>query len=278
MRILCTFPGRHGDILWALLTVRAIAESTGDPVDLLIGKEYAQLVPLLSAQPYLARVVADPDWIGDRADLREGWQPPNRTDVISPYAVTYHLGYRRWPELPLPIEIDQTVWVDIELPPLDLTRPWITAPATDTRWFDAGYRKPRRIAVGFTDEHFELKYGLTRLVDQHGLDWLLQFCTGDGRWLNEAGEGGHGWIEAAQLMAQAEIFLGCCSALHVLAVALGTPVVAMEPNKDRWNDIFWPCGKVGPQVTLVTGTDGLPTFDARHVCQAIEKVLAHGQA
>ena len=31
MTILCTFPGKHGDLLWALPTVRAISEPEPDP-------------------------------------------------------------------------------------------------------------------------------------------------------------------------------------------------------------------------------------------------------
>ncbi len=47
---LCTFPGRYGDIIWALPTVRGISEVEG-PVDLLIAGEFASIVPLLEQQP-----------------------------------------------------------------------------------------------------------------------------------------------------------------------------------------------------------------------------------
>ena len=46
----------------------------------------------------------------------------------------------------------------------------------------------------------------------------------------------------------------------------------MEPNPQRHNDVFWPLGKTGPQVTQVLGGDGQWTFDARHVAEAIEAV------
>lgn len=282
-RVLCTFPGRHGDLLWALPTVRAISESYGQPVDLQIAGEFGTILPLLALQPYLGAIFADPRW---GLTPPNEWQappawPPRRADGVYEhfseppdplvtYDRVYQLGYRRWPELPLPLEVDQTVRVDRELPPLDLTRPWITAPPTETRWFDADYhRRPRRIAVGFTECYFELKYGLTKLVTEHHSDWRVQTCMGGGRWFNEAGEGSHTWVEAAQLISQAEIFVGDCSGLHVLAVALGVPVVLVEPMDARWNPIFYPCGKTGPQVTLVTGLDGLPTFDSRHLCETV---------
>lgn len=284
-RILATFPGRHGDLLWALPTVRAISESYGHPVDLQIAGEFGTILPLLAPQPYLGAIFADPRW---GLTPPNEWQappawPPRREggtsehfseppDPLVTYDRVYQLGYRRWPELPLPLEIDQTVRVDREVAPLDLTRPWITAPPTETRWFDAGYRR-RRIAVGFTECYFELKYGLTKLITKHHGDWRVQTCMGGGRWFSEAGEGSHTWAEAAQLISQAEIFVGDCSGLHVLAVALGVPVVLVEPMEARWNPIFYPCGKSGPQVLLVTGLDGQPTWDARHLAEAIEKVL-----
>jgi hypothetical protein len=46
----------------------------------------------------------------------------------------------------------------------------------------------------------------------------------------------------------------------------------MEPAEARWNDVFYPYGKID-RVRLVTGTDGRPTFDARHCMDAIREVL-----
>lgn len=285
MRILCTFPGRHGDILWSLPTVRAISETFHTPVDLQIGCEYAGLVPLLVQQPYIAHAWADQTWPGDRGDLREGWRAP-RDSHPPVYDHIYDLGYRRWPALPLPLEIDQTVRVDVELPPLDLTRPWITIARPDWRW-------RLDVAFGFTDRWFELKHGIVELllgervsredgeeIDRGGVlvrtrdDFRsLGLCSAGSRWETEANYRPTTCLEAARLIAFGRVFLGDCSALHVLAVALGIPAVIMEPEVDRLNGIFWPCGQDGPQVTLVKGLDHKPTFDARHVAEALEKAL-----
>jgi hypothetical protein len=70
------------------------------------------------------------------------------------------------------------------------------------------------------------------------------------------------------------VFLGDCSAWHVLAMAMGIPVVLVEPLEARWNPIFYPLGMDGPQVTMVRGNDGNPTFDARHVADALTRALA----
>lgn len=286
-RILCTFPGRHGDLLWALPTVRAIAETTGDPVDLQIAGEFGGLLPLLLAQPYLGSVFADARW---GLTPPNAWQappawPPRREggeaehfqtppDPPIAYDKVYQLGYRRWPELPLPYEIDQTVRVDLELPPLDLTRPWIQPPLGFASWRED--QAGRRVAMGWTECHFELKYGLSCLVAAQG--WSLRPIMSGGRWEAEGSTDPTTWGRAALVLSQADLFLGDCSALHVLAVALGKPVVLVEPMEARWNPIFYPLGMDGPQVTVVKGLDGQPTFDARHCAETLAKVLERTRA
>lgn len=268
MRVLTTFPGRAGDLLWALPTVRAIAESLGHPVDLQIAGEFSGLVELLRLQPYLNVVSADPDWALDR----DSWRPP--TVLAGVHDRVIHLGYRRWPELPLPHEVyDHCRSTEVNLPllPLDLERAWITV--------EPWQQDPHRLTLGWTDCHFELKYGLSRLLSEN---WSGENFTGyviaapGSRWESEADMDGDSWLDAARRIAASEVFLGDCSALHVLACALGKPVVCYEPMEARWNPIFYPYGKVGPQVTLVLGNDGLPTTDSRHTAETLEKVL-HGR-
>jgi hypothetical protein len=96
------------------------------------------------------------------------------------------------------------------------------------------------------------------------------------RWIAEYQQHEHGgpwsWEHAAAWISRAAVFLGDCSALHVLACAIGTPCVLMEPNEARHHEIFWPYGKTGPQVTQVLGTDGRWTWDARHVWETVQTV------
>ena len=82
------------------------------------------------------------------------------------------------------------------------------------------------------------------------------------------------WLAYAQIMADARVVLADCSAAHVLAVAMGKPVILMEPNPNRHNPVFYPLGKIGPQVTLVLGGDRQPTWDARHTADAVKEALA----
>lgn len=101
----------------------------------------------------------------------------------------------------------------------------------------------------------------------------MVLCPAGSRWETEAGYYSTSWVDAATFLNVSKVFFGDCSALHVLAVAMGKPAVLCEPMEARWNDIFYPVGKVGPQVRLVTGLDGRPTFDSRHCAEAIQEVL-----
>ncbi len=291
MNVLCTFPGRHGDIIWALPTVRAISEAFQVPVDLGIAPKYAALRELIHLQPYIRTCFPVEDWqveetapMTPRAPLLvPGRVNGEKVDLLDPivgvYDRIFHLGYTGWPMCPLPYEVERLCRLqfrhpDAPLIEIDLTRPWIT---TSSKLPPTG-----DIAVGFTDEWFELKVGiwhlLNRRIFRHGVQFwpvtLTSVCNGP-RWSGEAGHSSVGlpFLQAAEQIAGARVFLGCCSALHVLAVALGKPVVCVEPNPHRHNDVFYPLGKTD-RVRLVLGTDGQPTFDARHVAEAIEVALS----
>ncbi len=250
MRVLCTFPGRAGDILWALPTVRAIAEASGVPVDFRVAGEFAGMVPLLRQQEYLGSVRAILDW---------GLTPPNEWEApvgrLGDYDKVYNLGYRQWPTTALPYFVAQQAGVTI-----DLERPWIRV-ERDTLF------KSTRLVVGFTEAWFELKLGLTEIVTSQppiGTRW-----TTEGASLPVLP---CGWVEAAQRIEGADLFFGDCSALHVLAVALGKKVVLMEPMEARWNPIFYPFGMDG-RVQVVKGNDDNPTFDARHCAGVLREAL-----
>lgn len=280
MRILCTFPGRHGDLLWALPTVRAIAEATDGPVDLQIAGEFAALGPLLGDQPYLGEIIADPDWTLADWEAGGGLEPAGQAPPLlppinqDPYDHVIPLGYRRWPTLPLPYEIFNNAVERAPLPLLpaiDLSRPWIEA----IPWVD--HATP--LVIGFSDYHFELKVGLLALLQDRPLPpealtrEAFVLAAPGSRWVSEGGYSPIAWLEAAQRITGATAVLADCSALHVLAVACGTPAILVEPMEARWNGIFYPCGWDGPQVTVVKGLDGRPTFDARHLAEIVERIL-----
>lgn len=284
LRLLATFPGRAGDLLWALPSIRAISEHFAAPVDLLVAGEFAGLVPLLLQQPYLASVEADPRWSLTPPD---DWRAPEPIFLPPPlhgWDRVYHLGYRGWPANPLPHQTWSNIalgWRDEDgpLPSLDLDRPWIIPPPEPLLLgLDPATLPARDLIAGWTDCWFELKLGLWHLLADFAKDRpFLTLAAPGSRWDTEGGGWGIvpcGWIQAAHILSHAAVFLGDCSALHVLAVAMGKPVVLVEPMEARWNPIFFPLG-THDRVRLVRGNDGLPSFDARHCADVLKEAL-HG--
>jgi hypothetical protein len=269
--ILCTFPGRHGDLLWALPTVRAIAETVGHPVDFATTGKYGRIASLVKAQDYIGGVHVLKEWEVEEGAPMRPTVPPHIPDD---YDRAVHLGYPGWPELPLPFYIEKIGKLQFpQMFPIDLNRPWIKA------------EKPAKslstqVAVGFSDEHFELKYGLWSLLTLEKLSpslggsWISLMGAPGSRWVKEGGHGEATWELTAHTLTNCSIFLGCCSSLHVLACAMGKRVLIMEPNEQRWNPVFYPYGMDGPQVLVIRGGDGRPTFDARHVRDQIHALLS----
>lgn len=293
MTLLVTFPGRAGDLFWALPTIRAISRRLGQSVALQIAGEFTALVPLLELQPYLGRVYADPAW---SMSAEQHLPPPTR---LEGYDLQVNLGYRGWPE---PDVVQHTLdslnhanrvvdpplfWPPFHAQELALDEPWITlpplrsVPTGQNLQAPAGIVAPRDLAIAFTDCHFELKVGLSLLILERfsrtrpDLCYRFLYTTGS-RWDTEMWKlglaTGADWLGFASVIDLANVILADCSGAHALAVAMGKPVVLMEPMEARWNPIFYPLGKTG-RVTLVTGNDGLPTYDARHVGDVLEKVL-----
>lgn len=279
-QILCTFPGRTGDLLWALPTIRAISETYGQPVDLAVSQKYGSgLKPLLLDQPYLGEVHVLAAWgLQETAPISPRIPPSLDADYREDdYDRVFHLGYDGWPTPTLPEDIYMRAVTRYTrgLNPLDLSRPWITPPSY------ASGLPTQDLAIGFTDEHFELKYGIYWLLRNR---WsfsdppahALVNVSASPRW-NSAIEGGPppmDWETAAAWISRSRCFVGCCSALHVLAVALGVPAVIVEPAAARLQEVFWPLGFDGDRVQVVRGGDGLPTVDARHTAETIETVWA----
>lgn len=291
MRILCTFPGKYGDILWALPTIRALSRRVGEPIDLAVAADFGSICPLIGAQPYIAQCFSLLSWLTQDTAPISPRVPKVVLQAPEDYDAVFHLGYRAWPTRPLPYETLDCLneacskipwkptgdylglrWLQMLDEELALDEPWITIP-------------PRSllhdgIAIGFTDEYFELKFGLVQLIGLNMPPPAVPIIRAGSspRWDTEGRVVGHkSWEESAAIIRDSAVFLGCCSALHVLAVAVGTQVVLMEPQPMRHHPIFYPLGQDGPQVTLVKGIDGMPTHDARHVRDTIHQVLTSRQ-
>lgn len=278
MRVLVTMPGHLGDILWSLPTARLLAARHNTKVDFIASPEFSAVLGLVQRQSYIQKT-----WIAEGWEVRdtEPREPPSYP--CTGYDLIYHLGYKGWPSESLPWEIQSYVRDDVEMPdrPLALEEPWVEPIET----------YPRRgggpvIAVGFTEGHIELKMGILlglvaalpditwRLLLPHtethrhrAWEWWpsispssIEYCEAN-------------WEETATAIASADLFFGCLSAMWVVANAVGTKTVIMEPTVARHNPIFW---VRSPKNHLVLGNDDKPTFDLRATRDMIEAVLKEG--
>ena len=284
MRILATHPGKLGDSLWALPSVRVLSEYFEVPIDLRLAACIAPLRDLVARQSYVGDAVVDDLWVTQDTAPRTPRQPPTLPEG---YDHVFHLGYDGWPSQRLAEQVYGQVRTDTQTAVnLDLDRPWITVPAEDV----AACRDTRRhLVVGFSEEWIELKVGVLFALKKalklafHS-DVVVDIVKPPGRtrWEEWSYRDGlyatsHGWCETAALIASADLFLGCLSSQWVLANALGVPTVVCEPSKMRWDSpggwtesIFW---RPSSKNTMVLGNDGLPSFDARAVCAAVIEKL-----
>lgn len=284
MRILCTHPGKFGDLLWALPTCRALSETYQTPVDLVVAKGFGSLTTLLQRQPYVGVIMEDLLWETQDTAPRTPRTPPT---LPGDSDQVFHLGYDGWPAQ----RLAEQIWAQAQrqlpsLAPLALDRPWIQVPDEDI----AAVRDQRRhLVVGFTAEWIELKVGvcfalkraLKRAFAEDAVVDIIK-PPGNSRWDEWSFRDGlyatsQDWPDTAALIAGADVFLGDLSAQWVLANALGVRTIVCEPSKMRWDSpggwhesIFW---RPSPLNTMVLGTDGLPTFDARAVCATVIEAL-----
>lgn len=276
MKILCTHPGRHGDILWALPTVRAIAHYFAQPVDFVTSHDYRRVLDVIAGQEYIDKAYAAEGWkLRETAPITPIGLPPELYAGLG-YDHVFDLGLTAWPMEPIALAVKNQTSEKYELP---LNRffslePWIELPRVNPG--------VELIALGWSKEWIEIKMGVSfalfqffagkgphfHLVTypQSRLDeWAKLWPSGWVGW-----HATHSWKLRAQILAEAKLFVGCLSGMWVLANAMGLPTVIMEPAEGRWNKAFW---LEAPRNHLVLGNDGRPTFDARAVCDAVDSKL-----
>jgi hypothetical protein len=225
MKILCTFSGKFGDILWSLPTVREIAKKEESytvhetnyltEVHFGIMPEYRSLIPLLNSQNYIDKAFVIEDWIcigsphGDQP-----WESP----VTERYDKVYHLTYKQHPTKNQPLLDFTASQQGIQLlyngviPFISL--PW-TSPKVERQF----------IAYAFNESMMEYKgpflQKLKEEIEPLGVDFIDISKIP--------------WLNAATLLNSVEClaFVGCRSANYVLACGLGKRVFVYEPNISR---------------------------------------------
>lgn len=209
-RVLVTFSGKHGDILWAAQSARALA-LTGRTVDFAFMPHYRGVGPLLAMQPYIEKAFAIEEW-WQQHDMY-GAQPRIPPSVPQGYDEVHHLTYEAHPVEPL-------IWYGIRrlgLPMPDPILPFFEAPAEP---------EPDLIAYAFNDTYQQEKL---RLLIQ------LKQAVPKIRFENVAALP---FEQAARRIQAARFFFGCRSSNYVIAQGLHKRVLTIEPDGGRRSDVF----------------------------------------
>src|SRR5712675_2482572 len=112
-KILCTFSGRYGDVLWSLPTVKEISRQAGEPVDMLVMANYRRLLPLLEAQSYIRKAWASEEWQAIYSGSPCGDQPWQAPVPAGMYEAVHQLTYKFHPSLPLMVHTAQAAGISL---------------------------------------------------------------------------------------------------------------------------------------------------------------------
>lgn len=221
-KVLCTFPGKFGDVLWSLPTVKAIADFMAqEKVDFGIMPAYRSLLPLLGMQKYIDKAFVIEDWECTGSPF--GDQPWLPQHVPQGYDRVFHLGMRGHPGIhcaPLPL-IDFIA----EQQGMRLVNPipFIDVPAG---FFRAGKDEPEidcHIAYAFSAGAAEAKAKF--------LDLVIGEAGNNIAWIDVTKED---WVSAAMLIKFAACFVGSRSSNNVIAHGVGQKnIFIYEPESSR---------------------------------------------
>jgi hypothetical protein len=267
MKILTTFSGRYGDILWSLPTVRAICKSLipfSANVDLYpemhfgIMPQYRSLLPLLNAQPCIDKAFVIENWecsgspCGDQP-----WEAPVPKEfcpncdhgvinsklcetcsgagyITSEYDKVYHLTYRTHPTKDQPlidfIASQQGIVLKDPIPFISVPSFIADTPEKLDKLAVIDYiRFHPTIAYAFNDSMIDLKEKQIQFFKDSLEPFGLKFKD-----VSKLP-----WLEAAYIINASICFIGCRSANYVLACGLGKRVFVYEPNIARSKYGLW---------------------------------------
>lgn len=216
MKVLCTFSGHYGDILWSLPTARELAKRHGGKVDFAVMTAFASLVPLLESQSYIGKAFGIDEWkLENECFGCQPWQSPN-FNGRDQYERVYDLTYKMHPHSMRLAEWTARQTAEVALP--NLWVPFIEvqahAPVKNT------------VAYNFNPMYGDIKSGFL-----HGLKTALPK-------LEFVETGKLSWIDAASLLEDAICFVGCRSSNYALAHGVGGKVLILEPHPMRGSPVF----------------------------------------
>lgn len=117
MKIACTHPGKMGDTLWSIPTIKKLCELLDCKADFYTSSYCAPLRRLFEAQPYIDKFIVPENYVIERMDI--GVQPYRMPVDISLYEKVYHLGFRGVPDKAIPEFIAHSAGLG-EIGPMEL--------------------------------------------------------------------------------------------------------------------------------------------------------------
>jgi hypothetical protein len=224
---LCTFSGKYGDIMWSLPTAKYIAEKFGSgKVDFAVMPYYENLLPLLQQQSYIGKAFVIKEWLrthsnhGDQPwEAPMSWCPYDAGDPAW-YDKIWQLTYRAHPGIGAPAMplMDFIAWQqNIQF------NDWRPVPFLDAT---AEVEDPPLavIAYAFNDQYDEQKKIFLN-------EWLKRM---DGYACIDVSS--RPWTEAAWVIKESLVYVGCRSACWVLANGLDKETITFEPHPSRHKD------------------------------------------
>ena len=119
MKIAVTMPGKIGDALYALPTIRYLYQQTGAAIDFYTSTYCAPIVPLFEYQSCVERVIIPAEYRIERMDMGvQPWEMP----IYGEYDAIHHLGFKSVPNTALhqymaaQIGINEPLAIEYEAP------------------------------------------------------------------------------------------------------------------------------------------------------------------
>ena len=185
MTIAVSHPGKIGDALYTLPTVRYLCQRHGTTADFYTSSYCEPLRRLLEAQEYISRVIVPEDYVIENGF--QGIQPWKMPIPADQYDEVYQFGFKDEPDRPLPDFIASTVGAPSGLPIFyqhqdieTLDRPYLVlAPGKDRRYHRlfaelAALSPLEAVVIGSKDEYFGAGIDCTGLDIYETLPWIAR--------------------------------------------------------------------------------------------------------
>lgn len=228
--IAATHPGKHGDAIYALPTLKALAERFQTTVDFYTSDYCEPLRTLFEYQPFVGHFYVAPNYVVERMDM--GVQPSYVPVDNRCYDKVYQLGYRGIPDRPLPDYIAHSVGliagpVSYAVPDhldywdqFNLTDYIVLAPRGETSY----------------------KELFRQLIDRSPVPVVLVGGDTDEKpfWQHDNVESmtGSDYLDTAYVISKARAFIGLSSSQ--LCLANGFPIPRICPHDGiHWDERHW---------------------------------------